>query len=177
MNKTLKKSSGFTLIELLVVIAIIGVLASVVVASISQARKKGRDARRIRDMQEVQKAIELYILDHNEAPNLGFPQCSDPESGETSCFAAETLTPIAGSWDILGSQLSPYIKKMPRDPCGSNCYDEDSGIFFSYYYAAPAMLGPYYDGLGLSATSTSYRLYAENLEAKNDSFGFGQGSF
>ncbi|MBI1956918.1 MAG: prepilin-type N-terminal cleavage/methylation domain-containing protein [Candidatus Niyogibacteria bacterium] len=56
-----EKSRGFTLIELLVVIAIIGVLASVVLASLNTARKKSRDARRIADIKQLQLAAELYF--------------------------------------------------------------------------------------------------------------------
>ncbi len=54
------RQHGFTLIELLVVIAIIGVLSSVVLASLNSARQKGRDARRVSDIKQLQLALELY---------------------------------------------------------------------------------------------------------------------
>src|SRR3989344_567519 len=57
--------SGFTLIELLVVIAIIGMLSSVVMASLNTARQKGRDARRLTDLRAIQTALELYANDYN----------------------------------------------------------------------------------------------------------------
>ncbi len=51
---------GFTLIELLVVIAIIGVLATIVLASLQNARRKSRDAARIGHIKQIQLGLELY---------------------------------------------------------------------------------------------------------------------
>lgn len=62
------KRRGFTLIELLVVIAIIGILSSVVLASLNSARKKGRDARRISDVKQLQLALELYYDANGQYP-------------------------------------------------------------------------------------------------------------
>lgn len=53
-------AKGFTLIELLVVIAIIGVLSSVVLASLNTARAKARDASRLSALRQLQVALELY---------------------------------------------------------------------------------------------------------------------
>lgn len=57
------KSAGFTLIELLVVIAIIGILASVVLASLNSARAKGADAAVKGGMANMAAQIELWYDD------------------------------------------------------------------------------------------------------------------
>ena len=54
------REKAFTLIELLVVIAIIGLLASVVLASLNTAREKANRARFVSDMRSVMNALELY---------------------------------------------------------------------------------------------------------------------
>ena len=77
--------NGFTLIELLVVVAIIGLLSSSVLASLNTAREKSRDARRITDMKEIQKALELYYDDHllypSNFPSDGTWEGSDENDG------------------------------------------------------------------------------------------------
>ena len=85
------KNKGFTLIELLVVIAIIGILSSVVLASLNTARQKGRDARRISDIKQLQLALELNY------------------------DAAQTYP--AGNITSLSSLVaSNYISSVPTDP-------------------------------------------------------------
>lgn len=55
---------GFTLIELLVVIAIIGLLSTVIAAPITEARKKGRDSKKISDLRSIVTALNIYADDH-----------------------------------------------------------------------------------------------------------------
>lgn len=56
----MKSNKGFTLIELLVVIAIIGILSSVVLASLTTARSKGTDASIQNQLSNMRAQAELY---------------------------------------------------------------------------------------------------------------------
>jgi prepilin-type N-terminal cleavage/methylation domain-containing protein len=94
----MNRSAGFTLIELLVVIAIIGILASIILVSLSAARSKGQDAARIEDVKSLKNAMEIYYDDHN-----GYPTSAGTSNGDVPLSDA-TLT----------ADLVPkYITSMP----------------------------------------------------------------
>lgn len=67
----LRKTFGFTLIEILVVIAIIGILASVVLVGLNEARAKARDSERVQTLRAFKTALELYYADYGKYPNDG----------------------------------------------------------------------------------------------------------
>lgn len=58
--------AGFTLVELLVVIVILGILAAIVVFSVSGIDDKGQDAACKTDKTTIQTAEEAYFLSHNK---------------------------------------------------------------------------------------------------------------
>lgn len=70
-------NKGFTLIELLVVVAIIGVLSSVVLASLNSARDKGSDAAIIQTVRQLRTALEMYYSDNGFYPTVADKLISD----------------------------------------------------------------------------------------------------
>lgn len=97
---------GFTLIELLVVIAIIGILASVVLASLNSARLKSRDTARAAQISQAKTAIEMFFIDNGRYP-----------LGPTSCTPLHEIT-----------ELEPYINiSSVKDPT-----HESTGSAFRY---------------------------------------------
>ena len=110
------KYKGFTLIELLVVVAIIGVLASVIVASLSNARIKTRDAARMSNVRQIRSALEFYYNDYGRYPN-----------------AWDSVTPALTSF--LVPQYMPSVPDDPYSP-GSTGYasvSPNSYVMYVYY--------------------------------------------
>jgi prepilin-type N-terminal cleavage/methylation domain-containing protein len=152
-----KRNKGFTLIELLVVIAIIGILSSVVLASLNSARRKGRDARRVADIKQVQLALEMY-------------------------YDTARVYPGSATWAALATALAPtYIAVLPNDPLNTGTYvylyagiatTATVATCDSYHLGAtleesnPTLLGTDVDGTGaLTKCTGSHDDFNGNLAA------------
>lgn len=116
MKRFTQSHRAFTLIELLVVIAIIGLLSSVVFASLNSARSKARDARRLADMRQIQIALELYYDTNGVYPIMGWVHSVD------------------SSWNTLQSALAPYMPTLAKDPTNNGIWW--NGAYGYSYYAS-----------------------------------------
>jgi prepilin-type N-terminal cleavage/methylation domain-containing protein len=173
MIHTHNRQSGFTLIELLVVISIIALLSSIILASFSNARASSRDAIRYSDINQINKAIQLYISATGHAPDL---QGTCPASGAGS----NTCTPVSDAgnpsgipslWTLFTADIKPYMSKAPIDPCGQNCPGAAGTTGYFYNYVPPAQMAAYCAANPTTCQGqvlqTSYQVYAQNLEKKS----------
>ncbi len=115
------------------VISIIGLLASVVLVALNSARIKSRTAKRVSDLAQLRKALELYYNENNQYP---VSPC-DAEgcwAGVYSCWGPDTLAYIPN--------LGAYVTQLPRDPrnhanCGEQYIYYSDGVNFKLISHAP----------------------------------------
>lgn len=109
----LNNHKGFTLIELLVVIAIIGILSTLAIVALGNARARSRDAKRVSDIRQIHSALELYFNDNGMYP--------------TAITPGNALTNPAGT--------TTYMAVIPSNPTpinDGNCPSVGFGTQYAY---------------------------------------------
>lgn len=119
-----KLTDGFTLIELMVVISIIGVLASVVISSLNDARRSAKDAATKQQLRNINIGIQRLIHDTGRMPNGCSPySVANPEVPLSSNQAGLTERPVVQnngshcqwSTQAVAAWNGPYVEVMPLD--------------------------------------------------------------
>ncbi len=120
-----KNKAGFTLIELLVVIAIIGLLASVVLVALNSTRQKARDTKRVADLNQFSKALELYFNSHNSYPTI---------------TTSGSLSNLVGAPALVPTFLNTLpVAPQPADGSCANTVTNGSNQYYIYANSSGAL--------------------------------------
>ncbi len=106
----MKKNKGFTLIELLVVIAIIGILASVVLASLTSARIKGKVAAIESTMSSMRAQAEIGMVNGKYTANICTKKSADGGIKTLLDSIDPIITPSSKATDVRCASDSGHFK-------------------------------------------------------------------
>jgi type II secretion system protein G len=120
MIKIKRNKKGFTLIELLVVIAIIGLLATIVLVSLNNARNKANDTRIKADLSQMMLGIEMYYADNSAYPASG--ACGVAGVGTVGVIAAADPGAVCSGRPLFDSNGTTFIQRLPDNPRSGKVY-------------------------------------------------------
>jgi prepilin-type N-terminal cleavage/methylation domain-containing protein len=132
MKNSLRFTSkkGFTLIELLVVIAIIGLLSTLAIVALSNARAKARDAKRMHDLSQIRTAMLLYYDNYNNYIESG-SGCGYNGNGQGWFNYTGGSYPKSIAQCLVDAGLTP-IEII--DPTGGKSSNSTSGYAYMKYH-------------------------------------------
>ncbi|MES2622922.1 MAG: prepilin-type N-terminal cleavage/methylation domain-containing protein [Patescibacteria group bacterium] len=140
MSKKKHYKKGFTLIELLVVVAIIGLLSSIVLASLKTAKDKATASKIVQETQQYKRAMETFRTNNGFYPG---PQA----------VGVYAIMPDAA----IAAALAPYI-------------DINKMLIFKTesYQLSPLYVPNVYTCAGVNAPDGGYMILITNPVLKNE---------
>jgi prepilin-type N-terminal cleavage/methylation domain-containing protein len=135
--KLMKKNKGFTLIELLVVVAIIGMLASTIAVGFSSTRRKSRDTKRLSDMTQLAKGLEVYYSSATGYPDEAVWLSSLVSNTDIQCNGVSSFRPIEDA--MPGYSYTYYVYGDPLSGCGGTVW---SDYYIRFVTEGPTDIGP-----------------------------------
>lgn len=133
----MKSQKGFTLLELIIVITLIGLIASVIMVSLSESRKKSRNEAVVSQMYEYQKSIELNYSNTGvyPHPDVGASRSNILCIGDGELVVGQPCMSISTSYGngskVVEDALKNFMPYLPR-------FKQPAGI---YSYSSPAYSG------------------------------------
>lgn len=137
----LNKIKGFTVVELLVVISIIGVLASVILTNLDNARGLARDAVRILDMREIQTGLALYYFKNNTFPPAITDTCTGAGGWD---YGPCTDGAVVDNTFISDLVTGGYMPIVPVDPLGDTSHHYRYYVYNAGTFGCPVEKGRFY---------------------------------
>lgn len=108
---------GYTIIELLIVTFIIALLVALIAVALQGNLTKARDAKRLADLVQIQKALALYYDVNGQYPPI------------EQAYTGTEASICGNNWCLLADYLNPYINPLSNDPKG---LQEE----YRYYYGS-----------------------------------------
>ena len=105
------RKNGFTLIELIITITIIGVITALVTVSFASTSKRGRDSRRMADLEKIRMGLEMA-----------------KQVGGTYPVSVEAIT-------------GTFLQQAPSDPKSGRLYDYQGSDYSYVLHASMEDLG------------------------------------
>lgn len=130
----MSRNSGFTLLELLVVIAIIGILAAVMLGSLSDSKESALEAAALTEMKSVHLAIEMLMNDTKLYPHKKDRYCPPVLEAGNEVDLSLPSSGLLATDGTYENWKGPYINNI-LDPWGNPYFlDVD-------YFCTPGAVG------------------------------------